>query len=78
MHMRLYWMSARRIISVSVNDGDAYWIPRTSAGALAAFEFHLLPHLLRRRGEDIVDRVRCPPNYIGVSVMTAVAALRAS
>jgi len=42
---------------------------------VAPFEFHLLPHALRPWGEDIVDRMRCPPDYIGVSIMAAVAAV---
>ncbi len=43
--------------------------------AVAAFEFHLLPESLRPWGEDIVDRMRCPPDYIGISIMVAVAAV---
>ena len=42
---------------------------------VAPFEFHLLPDSLRPWGEDIVDRMRCPPDYIGVSIMAAVAAV---
>ena len=43
--------------------------------SVAPFEFHLLPQSLRPWGEDIVDRMRCPPDYIGVSIMAAVAAV---
>src|SRR5207237_240900 len=40
---------------------------------VAPFEFHLLPQSLRRWAEDIVDRMRCPADYIGVSIMAGIA-----
>jgi putative DNA primase/helicase len=42
---------------------------------VAPFDYHLLPESLRPWGEDIVDRMRCPPDYIGVSIMVALAAV---
>lgn len=42
---------------------------------VAAFDVHLLPTSLQAWGADIVDRMRCPPDYVGVSIMASVAAV---
>lgn len=39
------------------------------------FDFALLPDSLRGWAEDICERVQCPPDYVGVTIMAGLGAL---
>ena len=41
----------------------------------AAFEFELLPDQLRPWVADVCERLQCPPDYVGVSVMVGAGAV---
>ena len=40
--------------------------------AVAPFDFALLPDTLRPWAEDICERVQCPPDYVGATIMAAL------
>jgi putative DNA primase/helicase len=40
-----------------------------------AFDYELLPPVLRRRVEDIADRMQCPPDFPAVAIMTMLSSL---
>jgi hypothetical protein len=40
-----------------------------------AFDFDLLPATLRPWAEDICERVQCPPDFVGVTIMAALGAV---
>jgi putative DNA primase/helicase len=40
-----------------------------------AFDYELLPPALRRRVEDIADRMQCPPDFPAVAIMTMLSSL---
>ena len=42
---------------------------------VAPFDFALLPETLRAWGEDICERVQCPPDYVGATIMAALGAV---
>lgn len=42
---------------------------------VAPFEAALLPDKLRPWAEDIAERMQCPPDYVGVGIMTGLAAV---
>jgi putative DNA primase/helicase len=42
---------------------------------VASFDFALLPATLRPWAEDICERVQCPGDYVGVSIMAAAGSL---
>jgi len=42
---------------------------------VAPFDFALLPESLKTWAADIVDRMQCPPDYVAVTVIVAVAAV---
>jgi hypothetical protein len=39
---------------------------------VAQFDFDLLPEGLRAWGEDIYKRMQCPPDFVGITMMTAL------
>jgi putative DNA primase/helicase len=43
--------------------------------AVAAFDFALLPETLRPWAEDICERVQCPGDYVGASIMAGLGSL---
>ena len=43
--------------------------------AVAPFDFDLLPGTLRPWAEDICERVQCPPDYVGVTIMAALGSV---
>lgn len=42
---------------------------------VAAFDFDLLPERLRPWAEDICERVQCPPDFVGITIMTGLGSL---
>jgi putative DNA primase/helicase len=42
---------------------------------VAPFNFSLLPEKLRPWGTDVAERMQCPPDYIGVSIMAALGSV---
>jgi nitrogen regulatory protein PII-like uncharacterized protein len=42
---------------------------------VAEFDYELLPPILRRRVEDIAERMQCPPDFPAVAIMITVASL---
>jgi hypothetical protein len=42
---------------------------------VAQFDFDLLPEGLRAWGEDIYKRMQCPPDFVGIAMMTALGSL---
>jgi len=42
---------------------------------VADFDFDLLPATLRPWAEDIYERIQCAPDYVGVTIMTALGAV---
>lgn len=43
--------------------------------AVPAFDFLLLPELLRDWAADVTERLQCPPEYVAVALMTAIASV---
>lgn len=41
--------------------------------AVCPFDFALLPETLRPWGQDICERVQCPPDFVGVTIMAALS-----
>src|SRR5712691_3067157 len=41
--------------------------------AVRPFDFALLPETLRPWGEDICERVQCPPDFVGAAIMAALS-----
>ena len=72
-------MQDNRLASVSSVSTEDDW-PKPQAlphGLLPVepFEFALLPEKLRPWAEDICERVQCPPDYVGVTIMAALGSL---
>lgn len=42
---------------------------------VAPFDMSLLPETLRPWAEDITERIQCPPDFVGVGIMTGLAAV---
>lgn len=42
---------------------------------VAPFNFTLLPETLRPWAEDISERIQCPPDFVGIGIMTGLAAV---
>jgi hypothetical protein len=42
---------------------------------VAAFDFEMLPEKLRPWAADIAERMQCPPDYIGASIMVALSSV---
>lgn len=61
----------------SVDNFESWPDPLPLPGLLsvASFDFELLPNTLRPWAEDIVERIQCPADYVGVSVMTALGSV---
>ncbi|URQ87867.1 DUF3987 domain-containing protein [Pseudoalteromonas sp. SCSIO 43088] len=55
---------------------DPNIIPLTKLAGLPvdSFDFTLLPSSLQSWGEDLQHRLQCPPDYVGVGIMIALAA----
>lgn len=55
---------------------DPEIIPLTKLAGLPvdSFDFTLLPSSLQNWGEDLQHRLQCPPDYVGVGIMIALAA----
>ena len=43
--------------------------------AVAEFDFALLPGTLQPWARDICDRVQCPPDYVGVTIMASLGSV---
>lgn len=43
--------------------------------AVDAFDYELLPPILRRRVEDIAERMQCPPDFPAVAIMVMLSSL---
>jgi hypothetical protein len=63
----------------ALEDDSANWPPPQplpdGLPPVAAFDFEMLPVTLRRRVEDIADRIQCPADYPAVAVMVMLASL---
>lgn len=50
-------------------------LPEAKLAAVAPFDFNLLPDRLRPWVTDIAERMQCPADFVGVTVMAALGAL---
>jgi 5S rRNA maturation endonuclease (ribonuclease M5) len=60
--------------SYSLGESEPVPLP-DELSAVVAFDFDLLPESLRPWAEDISERIQCPPDFVGVGIMTGLAAV---
>jgi hypothetical protein len=64
--------------SQSINGGNSWPEPTPLPDGLppvASFDYELLPPILRRRVEDIAERMQCPPDFPAVALMVMLSSL---
>src|ERR1700730_6661748 len=53
-------------------NGPIRTLPRRAAQPVDPFDFNLLPEKLRPWGADATERMQCPPDYVGASIVAAL------
>jgi len=63
------------VLSVPEEGNKTDKIPLPELPSVEAFDFELLPETLIPWAKDIVGRIQCPADYVGVTIMTALGSV---
>jgi len=69
------YVSDVSVLSVPEGGNKTDKIPLPELPSVEAFDFELLPETLIPWAQDIVGRIQCPAEYVGVTIMTALGSV---